>query len=535
MARLLYHSLRQSPALMRILWLVLRYDAFVLSEQKGRLTALSLFCRWCKRTDLPARQGERIAMLLQQLGPSFIKAGQILSLRADLIGAELADDLGKLRDRLPPFAFSAVKSSLESEFGQPLTTIFQSFSPEPVAAASIAQVHFAITTEGTPVAVKLLRPAIERAFARDLELFTCLAALLEYWLPQANRLKPLAVVETLAQSVKLEMDLRLEGAAAAEMGENFNNDPTFLVPHIVWPLTCRRILTTSRIEGFPLHDVARWQAAGHAPSLILEKLAIACFRQVFRDGFFHADPHPGNLFVTPAGNIAAVDFGIMGRLDVSTRQFLADMILAFMRRDWLLAAQIHFAAGYVPPHHSLETFAQACRAIGEPIMDRPLGEISIGRLLGQLFEVTAQFDMPTQPQLLLLQKWMLTVEGLARLIDPGANLWSLIAAPIEEWILLNKSLPQRAKLEWQNAASVLRRLPGLLELSETALRLMVAGEGGGAQHQGQGSSANNTAALLASRHHHLHFASPSARVLGLLVRGGWLAVFFLLGYIVGSV
>ena len=408
------------------------------------------------------RPGQRLAAAFGELGPSFIKLGQLLSTRADLFGEEITLDLASLQDRLPPFPGREARALIEAEFANPLEDLFASFDESAVAAASIAQVHFAQTTEGRDVAVKVLRPGIVEAFSRDLDLFLWLARLSERLQPLLRRLKPAEVVEMLAEVVRFEMDLRFEAAAASELAENFAGDPDFRVPRVDWRRTGRRVLTLERISGVRIDDRAALVAAGHRIDDLVVKAAGAFFNQVFRDGFFHADLHPGNMFVDASGAIVVVDFGIMGRLDRATRFYLADMLLGFLSGDYRRVAEVHFTAGYVPPRQSVDAFAQACRAIGEPILGRPLQEISFARLLGQLFQVTEQFEMETQPQLLLLQKTMVQVEGLGRRLDPEVNIWALGRPLIEAWMRENRGPEARLQQGLETLADVIDRVPRLI-------------------------------------------------------------------------
>ncbi|HEV8680255.1 MAG TPA: 2-polyprenylphenol 6-hydroxylase [Stellaceae bacterium] len=408
------------------------------------------------------RPGERLAAAFGEMGPSFIKLGQILATRADLLGDEIAEDLALLQDRLPPFSGQEARALIEAEFGRPLSMLFAAFDETAVAAASIAQVHFAVTSDGREVAVKVLRPGIARAFAHDLDLFRWLAHVIERTQPGLRRLKPVEVVETLVQSVQLEMDLRFEGAAASELAENFAGDPAFRVPQVDWPRTGRTVLTTERIAGIRVDQRDALLAAGHSIGDLLGKAADAFFKQVFRDGFFHADLHPGNVFVAADGALAVVDFGIMGRLDRETRYYLADMLIGFLTGDYRRVAEVHFAAGYVPKRRSIDAFTQACRSIGEPILERPLHEISIARLLAQLFQVTEQFEMETQPQLLLLQKTMVLVEGIGRRLDPSVNIWSLARPLVEAWVRDNRGPEARLKERIDSVLEVLDEMPRLL-------------------------------------------------------------------------
>ena len=408
------------------------------------------------------RPGQRLAAAFGELGPSFIKLGQLLSTRADLFGEEITLDLASLQDRLPPFPGREARALIEAEFANPLEDLFASFDETAVAAASIAQVHFAQTLEGRDVAVKVLRPGIVEAFSRDLDLFLWLARLSERLQPLLRRLKPAEVVEMLAEVVRFEMDLRFEAAAASELAENFAGDPDFRVPRVDWRRTGRRVLTLERISGVRIDDRAALIAAGHRIDDLVVKAAGAFFNQVFRDGFFHADLHPGNMFVDASGAIVVIDFGIMGRLDRATRFYLADMLLGFLSGDYRRVAEVHFTAGYVPPRRSVDAFAQACRAIGEPILGRPLQEISFARLLAQLFQVTEQFEMETQPQLLLLQKTMVQVEGLGRRLDPEVNIWALGRPLIEAWMRENRGPEARLQQGLETLADVIDRVPRLI-------------------------------------------------------------------------
>jgi ubiquinone biosynthesis protein len=453
---------RNLVRLSQIAWTLARYDAFFPLEGLGLAPIVLLSRPFRRRGGEAQRPGQRLAAALHALGPSFIKLGQALATRADLVGEEIAGDLSALQDRLPPFSGAAARALIARELEASIEALFLEFNDVPVAAASIAQVHYAVTAEGAAVAVKVLRPDIARAFARDLELFRWLAALVERTQPSLRRLKPVAVVETFAQSVRLEMDLRLEAAAASELAQNLRDDPDFRVPAVDWRRTSHAVLTLERVSGIRIDEREQLTAAGHDPHAILEKAARAFFKQVFRDGFFHADLHPGNLFVAADGVIVAVDFGIMGRIDRKTRFYLADMLVGFLSGDYRRVAEVHFAAGYVPRHQSIDAFTQACRSIGEPILGRPMHEISLARLLAQLFEITEQFDMETQPQLLLLQKTMLIAEGVGRRLDPSVNMWTLARPLIEQWVRENRGPEARLVDLVADVASAVERLPTLL-------------------------------------------------------------------------
>lgn len=438
------------------------------------------------------RDGERLANALQELGPSFIKLGQALSVRADLIGEDMVLDLGNLRDRLPPFPFEKARETIEYELQTPLEELFAEFNPAPVAAASIAQVHFAKVRETVPaptdedpdateeilrdVAVKILRPRIEEAFEQDLRLFFWLAGLVERYQPHFRRLRLTKIVETMADSVELEMDLRLEAAAASEMAENFAEDPEFDVPEIDWQRTAKRVMTQSRIEGISISKKDELVAAGHDLNALADNVIRVFLHQVLRDGFFHADMHHGNLFVTADGRLVAVDFGIMGRMSRETRLFMAEMLHAFLTRDYLRAAEVHFEAGYVPPHKSLASFAQACRSIGEPILGRPVSEISIARLLVQLFQITETFEMETQPQLLLLQKTMVTAEGVAQSLNAEINFWESAEPTVAHWMRENMGIEAQAADIVKDGIALLRKIPAIVTKADDLLTELEARE-----------------------------------------------------------
>lgn len=490
----MFGALRNIFRLLRIARTLARHDALFPFENAGIAPGLIALVRLISGRRPPAlraaRPGQRLAAALQRLGPSFIKAGQTLATRADLVGEEVATDLSALQDQLPPFPAAQARATIEAEFGRPLAELFEEFDDEPVAAASIAQVHFARTRtpvrvapvlpgvvpeadsdndedndegEGVrAVAVKVLRPGIVEAFARDLDLFYWIARMIERTRPDLRRLKPVEVIDIFAESVAVEMDLRLEAAAASELAQNFAGDPSFRVPAVDWERTSRRVLTTARIDGIRIDRRDALIAAGHDPDEILANAAAAFFNQAFRDGFFHADQHPGNIFVAADGALEVVDFGIMGRLDRKTRTYLADMLLGFLNRDYRRVAEVHFEAGYVPMHKSLDAFTQAARSIGEPILGRPLNEISIGRLLGQLFQVTEAFEMETQPQLLLLQKTMVVTEGVGRMLNPDLNIWALARPLIEEWMRATRGPEARIRESASEISEALERLPRLL-------------------------------------------------------------------------
>jgi ubiquinone biosynthesis protein len=443
---------RNSARLFVIAVTLLRYNAVFLTQGK--------------------RPGMRLAKALEKLGPAFIKLGQVASTRSDLIGEAMAEDLSCLRDALPPFSSAIARNTIEEELQAPLHNLFGQFDDTPVAAASIAQVHRATTKNGKDVAIKILRPGIEKAFARDLELLFWLAEIVNDH-PRFRRMKPLEVVRTLKETVFFELDLRLEAAAAEELAANAEKHPTgFRVPAVDWGLTSRRVLTMEWVDGIPLDNVAAIKEAGFSTDEVLAKAAKSLFAQVFQDGFFHADLHPGNLFVDKNGDLVAVDFGIMGRLDWKSRLYMAGILRGFLTGDYEHVAEMHFAAGYVSSEKSKEAFAQACRGVASPIMGKPLNEISVAKLLGQMFRIAAEFEMETQPQLLLLQKTMMVTEGVGRMLNPNLNMWNLARPLIESWAEDQFGLPGRFKRGAQEGAAALREFPAMLGYIENTIKTL---------------------------------------------------------------
>jgi ubiquinone biosynthesis protein len=385
------------------------------------------------------KSGPRLSRALERMGPAYLKLGQFLATRPDVVGVVMARDLESLQDRLPPFAQSEAESVIEGSLERPITQAFVSLGP-PVAAASIAQVHRGeVMRDGArqPVAVKVLRPNVASRFRRDLSDFFFVAHKAEAYSAEAERLRLVEVIQTMQRSVAMEMDLRLEAAALSEMAENTAGDPDFRVPTVDWDRTTHNVLTMEWIDGIALSDHARLEQAQVDLPDLGRKVIQSFLRHALRDGFFHADMHPGNLFLDKEGRLVAVDFGIMGRLGLKERRFLAEILLGFITRNYRRVAEVHFEAGYVPSHHSVENFAQAIRAIGEPIHNRTAEEISMARLLTLLLEVTGLFDMRTRPELILLQKTMVVVEGVARGFDPRLDIWKTADPVVREWIERN--------------------------------------------------------------------------------------------------
>jgi ubiquinone biosynthesis protein len=415
-----------------------REGVFGLGDPAPLPTPARLLVRAARLIERPASTiaANRLSAALTQLGPTYVKLGQFLATRPDVVGVALARDLESLQDKMAPFRQAEAERKVAEAFGRPVSETFATFGP-PVAAASIAQVHRAeIVTAGgrQALAVKVLRPGIENRCKVDLDAFAFAARHAERLSAEARRLRLIEVIETLRRSVTIEMDMRLEAAALSEMAENTKDDPDFRVPAVDWNRTARDVLTLEWVDGIPLSDRARLEAKGFDLKDLGCAVIQTFLRHALRDGFFHADMHPGNLFVDRDGNLVAVDFGIMGRLGPKERRFLAEILYGFITRDYHRTAEVHFEAGYVPRQHSVESFAQAIRAIGEPIHNRTAEDISMARLLMLLFEVTGLFDMRTRPELILLQKTMVVVEGVARGLDPKLDMWKVADPVVREWI-----------------------------------------------------------------------------------------------------
>jgi ubiquinone biosynthesis protein len=408
------------------------------------------------------RPGERLARSLERLGPVAIKLGQLLSTRADVFGAVFVEDLARLKDKLPPFSAEIARREVERGLGRPVEALFTRFG-EPVAAASLAQAHDAELADGRRVAVKVLRPGVVQRVAEDSEVLALAAGLVERWAPPARRLEPRAFAATVIRATELELDLRLEAAGADELGEVMARDGYMSAPRVVWDGVGKRVLTLEWAEGLPLTDPAALAQPGLDRKAVADNLIRAFLAQALDHGVFHADLHEGNLFVAAPARLTAVDFGIIGRLGPRERRFLAEILYGFLERDYRRVAEVHFEAGYVPRRHSVEAFAQALRAVGEPIFGRAAKDVSMSRLLTQLFEITALFDMHLRPELVLLQKTMMTVEGVARKIDPEHDLWAAADPVVRRWMTRELSPAARVRRVAGDAAVVLRGLAERLE------------------------------------------------------------------------
>ena len=470
----MFSSVRHAVRLIKAGRTLARYDALLQPQQ---LASLPWFARLALRmarfgARSPAGDPQsRLAAALTALGPSYIKLGQFLATRPDVIGPDRAFELKALQDRLPPFGMDQARIIIHNNFGTSADVLFRELS-EPVAAASIAQVHRGLTEDGREVAVKVLRPGVEKRFAADLDSFYFAARLMEKFSAEGRRLRPVAAVRMLEESMKLELDLRMEASAISEMAENIKEDTGFRVPAVDWQRTSRQVLTTGWISGTPIADVAALRAKGFNLIALGDTVIQSFLRHAIRDGFFHADMHPGNLFIDDKAQVVAVDFGITGRLGRKESLFLAEILFGFITRDYLRVAQVHFDAGYVPNDQDPNSFAQALRAIGEPIMDKSAKDISMARLLTQLFEVTSQFNMSTQPQLLLLQKTMVVVEGVARTLNPDLNMWVTAEPVVRHWIERKLGPVGRVEAILTGAADMALRLPALLTAAENATLML---------------------------------------------------------------
>ena len=374
------------------------------------------------------------AAAFQEIGPAAIKLGQTLATRPDLVGDEAAHNLLSLQDSLPPVPFAAIRAEMERSFEAPLENLFAEIDPVPVGSASIAQVHKGVTAEGKTVAIKVLRPGIRERFARDIDTYEWAAAHLEALGGEARRLRPRLTIANFKRWTNRELDLRREAASASELAEYMRGFEGYCVPSIDWDRTNGRVMTIEWIDGIKISDIAALKAAGHDLPQLANRLVLAFLTQAISAGFFHADMHQGNLFVRPDGTIVAIDFGIMGRIDRRARQWLAEILYGLTTGNYRRVAEIHFEAQYVPSYHSVEEFATALRAVGEPMRGKPVSELSVGMMLDGLFAITRDFDMQTQPHLLLLQKTMVMVEGIATLLDPEINMWDVSSPYVKSWI-----------------------------------------------------------------------------------------------------
>ena len=398
----------------------------------GPVRRMAKLARWVSFT---GTSGERdYAGAFRDIGPAAIKLGQTLATRPDLVGEEPARNLLKLQDDLPPVPFEKIRTSIEASFEQPLEALWSEFDPVPIGAASIAQVHRATTTDGRQVAVKVLRPGVRERFARDIDTYEWAAAHLESFGVEAARLRPRLVIANFKRWTNRELDLRREAASASELAEHMVGTEGYEIPGIDWDRTNGRVMTVDWIDGIKISNTEALKAAGHDTDEIASRLVLAFLKQAIAAGFFHADMHQGNLFVKADGTIAAIDFGIMGRIDRRARMWLAEILYGLTTGNYRRVAEIHFEAQYVPSYHNVDEFATALRAVGEPMRGKPVSELSVGQMLDGLFAITRDFDMQTQPHLLLLQKTMVMVEGIATQLNPKINMWDVSAPYVRSWI-----------------------------------------------------------------------------------------------------
>jgi len=437
---------------------------------RGSAPALRLLMRgayFWRDTSRP--RGERLRVALESLGPVFVKFGQLLSVRRDLIPGDIADELAKLQDAVPPFPWPAVAAALDHAYGRPHTEIFASFDQVPIASASVAQVHFATLRDGREVAVKILRPGIVDVIAQDVGLLYVLAGFVERSLPDGKRLRPREVVREFENTIADELDLVHEAANASQLRRNFAEARLLVVPEVHWDFCNRDVMVMQRVDGIPVNDVAAMRAAGIDIAKLARDGVEIFYTQVFRDGFFHADMHPGNILVARDGRYCGVDFGIMGTLSEADKNYLAINMRAFFERDYRKAAQAHVDAGWVPPGTRVDQFESALRALCEPIFDRPLKEIYFGKLLVRLFEVGRRFGMEVQPQLTLLMKTMLQTEGLGRQLDPDLDLRSAAQPILERFMDRQMGIRGLARQVREEAPLWSRTLPQLPRLAHRML------------------------------------------------------------------
>ncbi|MDQ6995349.1 MAG: 2-polyprenylphenol 6-hydroxylase [Mariprofundaceae bacterium] len=441
-------NIQRNLRLLRIGYILTSHGMAALAMRMRLLRPYAWLIQLFRDDTLPHDLGGQIREALEKLGPTFIKFGQMLSTRVDLLPLEVALELKKLQDHVPPAPFEHVKEVIERTCKKPLTGeggLYQSFDETPIAAASIAQVHFATLAGGQQVAVKVRRPHIHKTIEADLAILRLLAGMFERYFPEYQRLKAQCVVEEFATSIRGELNLRAEAAHASRFEENFKALDGVRVPHVIWDYTHVEVLTTERIKGFPIDERAAILSAGLDPLKICERATILFFHMVFEDGYFHADMHPGNIFVAKNGDIVLLDFGIVGRLDIRPRRYLADMLLAFLREDYHQAAVVHVEAAYVPRDTNISAFEDALREVAVPIFNRPLADISIAELLLCMFAVTERFQMETQPELLLLQKTMVVIEGVARELADDVNIWELAKPLVSNWMM--KHMGPKAHIE----------------------------------------------------------------------------------------
>jgi ubiquinone biosynthesis protein len=431
-------NFKDALRLLHISWVLLRHglDEVILAVHLFRGLRFFRFLSpffWLSAGQRPS-YGERIRRSLEDLGPIFVKFGQMVSTRRDLLPDDIANELVKLQDQVPPFSGKIAVAQIEKALGQPVSEVFLEFNIEPLASASIAQVHTAKLLDGTDVVVKVLRPGIEKIIHRDVSLLNTIARLAQRYSREARRLRPVEVADEFRKTIFDELDLMREAANASQLKRNFQGSEVLYVPEVYWDLCRRNVMVMERIYGTNVGRVETLKQQGISMQMLGERGVEIFFTQVFRDNFFHADMHPGNIFVSPEGRYIAVDFGIMGTLTTADQRYLAENLLAFFNRDYRRVAELHVESGWVPRHTRIDEFEAAIRTVSEPIFEKPLAEISFGHFLLRLFQVARRFDMEVQPQLVLLQKTLLNIEGLGRQLYPQLDLWTTAKPFMEKWI-----------------------------------------------------------------------------------------------------
>ncbi|CAI8326429.1 MAG: putative protein kinase UbiB [Rhodospirillaceae bacterium] len=467
-------------------WITHPFAGLGLLWVMGREGATDIALRLAPARSLPARilrvlsllkggkarsrtSGTNLAIALKRLGPTYIKLGQILSTRADLIGEDAAADLSALQDQLEPFDDRTARRILTEALGQPVEDVFADFGPA-FSAASVAQVHFATLHSGEEVAVKILRPDIERRFVRELSFLRWAAGFAQALVPDLRRARPVGIIDVLREQTAMELDLRLEAAAADQMARNFADRGTLRTPAPFWDLTSQRVLVMARVEGTSIDERDLLRAQGHDLEAVLTNAATSFFEAVFEDGFFHGDQHAGNMFIDAEGKVVFVDFGIVGRLDWKGRVFLADLMNFLLEGDYDGLARRYAEEGYLPRSASTQAFALALRSVAEPIVNQPLERVSFARLLGQLLAMGRTFDMSLQPDLFLLQKNMLMAEGIARSLSPDINIWDIARPLVRDWMIEYRNPVAQLSGHAETALAAAGRLPSMLEEAESALK-----------------------------------------------------------------
>lgn len=473
-------TLGQLGRLIKAGWVLSRYDALVPKEFADLLPLPLRILGGISRIGAKGgdlRPGQRLARALAGQGPAYVKFGQLLATRPDIVGHEMADDLGELQDRMPPFPTEEAKAEIARALGRSVEDIFETFS-DSIAAASVAQVHKAKIKGGGDVAVKVLRPQIEKQARREFESFLLGAKLVEFFVKASRRIEPVKFIETLSEAAEIELDLRIEAGSASELKENLADFEGIQIPDVVWDLSARRVLTIEWVNGASISDSAALDDM-KVDRVALAQRVMRCFlTMALHHGFFHADLHQGNMFVAKNGDLVLIDFGIMGRLDEKARNVYAQIIYGFIRRDYRAAAQAHFDAGYVPSHYNVDAFATALRSVGEPIFGRSAEGMDMSRVMQQLFDVTHVFDMHTRPELILLQRTMVVVEGVARIIDPQINIWEASEPVVKDYIAAKlgpKAILGKMKKSGDAALHLLDAFPQFAAAAEEAAQQILDG------------------------------------------------------------